>query len=162
MIPAMKSFAARFVLAAVVVIPLAHRTLAQGPTIAVVVSPKNALASLSLGELRKIFSGDKRSWPDGTRIKLFSRGPGTPERAALLKLLGKSETEYKQYWAGKVYQGEAESEPMVLPSVGVQKEALKAYPGAIALFDSADVKADMKVVKVDGKLPEDSGYPLNR
>ena len=115
-----------------------------------------------MGELRKIFSGEKRNWPDGTKVKLISRAPGTLERSALLKLLGKSEAEYKQYWTGKVYQGDADSEPLVLPSVGMQKEALNAYPGAIALFDHVNVKPGMKVLKIDGKMPEDSGYPLTQ
>ena len=132
----------------------------QNHAFAVAVSAKNNSTSLTLGELRKILSGEKRTWPDGSKVKIFSRAPGTIERTALLKLLGKSETEYKQYWTGKVYQGEAEAEPMVLPSNGMQREALTAYPGAIALVDSADVKPGMKILKVDGKLPEDENYPL--
>ncbi len=127
---------------------------------AVVVSPKNPATNLSLGDLRKIFSGDKRTWPDGTRVKLFTRAPRTIEFAALLKLLGKSEADYKQYWTSKVYQGEAESEPMVLPSEGMQREALAAYPGAISLVDADTIKPGMKVLKIDGKLPEDDAYPL--
>jgi hypothetical protein len=60
-----------------------------------------------------------------------------------------------------VYQGEAEAEPMVLPSNGMQREALTAYSGAIALVAADDVKPGMKVLKVDGKLPEDESYPLH-
>ena len=158
---AMPSFATRLLLSSLLALTLPCAVDAQSHSIAVVVSPKNPLSNLSLGELRKIFSGEKRSWPDGTRVKLFARAPGTLERKALLKLLGKSETEYKQYWSAKVYQGEADSEPMVLPSVGMQKEALTAYPGSVALFDATDVKPEMKVLKIDGKLPGDADYPLN-
>src|SRR5450432_131318 len=129
--------------------------------VAVAVSPKNSMSNITLGELRKILSGEKRTWPDGSKVKLFARSPGTPERTALLKLLGKSETEYKQYWTAKVYQGEAETEPMVLPSNGMQREALTAYPGAIALVEATEIKPGMKVLKVDGKLPEDESYPLH-
>jgi len=158
----MQSFATRLLLSSLLALALLCGVHGQSRSFAVVISPKNPLSSLSLGELRKIFSGEKRSWPDGTHVKLFARAPGTLERTALLKLLGKSEMEYKQYWTAKVYQGEADAEPMVLPSVGMQKEALKAYPGGVALFNAADVKPDMKVLKIDGKLPEDSGYPLNQ
>jgi len=129
--------------------------------VAVAVSPKNAASNLTLGDLRKIFSGEKRAWSDGSRVKLFVRAPGTIEHTALLKLLGKSETEYKQYWTGKIYQGEAETEPMVLPSGGMQREALTAYPGAITLIDTLDIKPGMKILKIDGKLPEDDTYPLH-
>ena len=129
-------------------------------TVVVVISPKNPISNKSLADLRKIFAGDKRVWPNGVRVKLFSRAPGTVERTALLKLLGKSEAEYKQYWTGKVYQGEAEAEPMVLPSNGMQREALMAYPSAIALIDSAEIKPGMKILKIDGKEPDDENYPL--
>lgn len=134
---------------------------AQGKPVAVVVSPKNSQSNLSLGELRKIFSGEKRSWPDGPKIKLFSRSPGSVERTALLKLLGKSESEYKQFWTAKVYQGDAEAAPIVLPSNGMQKEALTASPGAIALVDATEVRPGMKVLKIDGKLPDNENYPLH-
>ncbi len=139
---------------------LASGFAAPRRSVAVAVSPKNTQTNLTLAELRKIFSGEKRTWPDGARVKLFSRAPGTIERTALLKLLGKSEIEYKQFWTGKVYQGEAEAEPMILPSNGMQREALTAYPGAIALVDAADIKPGMKLLKVDGKLPEEENYPL--
>jgi hypothetical protein len=49
---------------------------------------------------------------------------------------------------------------MVLPSNGMQREALTAYPGAIALVEATDVKPGMKVLKVDGKSPRDENYPL--
>jgi hypothetical protein len=69
----------------------------QSHAVAVAVSPKNTASNITLAELRKIFLGEKRTWPDGARVKLFSRSPGTVERTALLKLLGKSESDSKQY-----------------------------------------------------------------
>jgi hypothetical protein len=42
----------------------------------------------------------------------------------------------------------------------MQREALTVYPGAIALVEAGDAKASMKILKVDGKLPEDPNYPL--
>jgi hypothetical protein len=61
------------------------------------------------------------------------RAPGTHERAALLKLLGMTEGEYRQYWTAQVFWGEAEAETEPLPSNGMQREALVAYLGAVAL-----------------------------
>ena len=151
---------ARFLAVGTFVLPVVAGHAAPVRTVVVVISPKNSISNISLADLRKIFAGDKRVWPNGVRVKLFSRAPGTVERTALLKLLGKSEAEYKQYWTGKVYQGEAEAEPMVLPSNGMQREALMAYPGAIALIDSAEIKAGMKILQIDGKEPDDENYPL--
>jgi len=139
----------------------ARRVDAAGGDVAVVVSPANNTSSLSMGELRKVFNGEKRSWSGGTQVKLLVRPAGTHERAALLNLLGMSESEYKQYWTSQIYKGEAQSEPIVLPSNGMQKEALSVYPGAIALVDAAEVKAGMKVLKIDGHLPGESSYPVH-
>jgi len=92
---------------------------------------------------------------------LLVRAAGTHERTALLNLLRMSESEYKQYWTSQIYKGEATTQPMTLPSNGMQKEALAVYPGAIALVDAAEVKPGMKVLKVDGHTPGDGHYPLH-
>jgi len=78
----------------------------------------------------------------------------------LLRLLGMSESEYKHYWTAQLFRGEAGSEPTAVPSVGMQKEALTAFPGAISLVDARDVKPGMKMVRVEGLLPGETGYPL--
>jgi hypothetical protein len=116
---------------------------------------------MSRAELRKIFAGEERSWSAGLPIKVFVRAPGTHERGALLKLLGMTESEYEQYWTGQVFRGEAQAEPSTLPSNGMQREALIAYPGAVALVSLQDVKAGMKVLRVEGRMPGEAGYRLN-
>jgi hypothetical protein len=132
----------------------------QVSDVGVVVNSSNAVSNVSFDELRKIFAGEKRSWTGGVRIQLLVRSPRTRERQVLLKLLQMNEDDYKQYWRSQVYRGEVEAEPMVLPSLGMVKEALKVFPGAIALVDSREIKPDMKVMKVDGHLPGENGYPL--
>jgi hypothetical protein len=139
----------------------APRATAQANDMAVVVNPDNATTNVSLSDLRKMFAGTKRSWPGGQAIKLITRSPGCVERLVLLKLLTMSESEYKQYWTLQVFRGEADAEPLVVPSVGMQKEALKLFPGAISLVNVQDVKPGMKVLKVDGLLPGATGYPLH-
>ena len=142
--------------AALVQIPLAQE---QG--VAVVVNPKNPVSDITKSELRKIFAGEKRTWPGGLSIKLIVRVPGSYERVVLLRLLGMSESEYKQHWISQVFHGEAQAEPVALFSNGMQKEAIAAFPGAIALVALGDVKPGMKVLKVDGLLPDAPAYPLH-
>ena len=142
--------------AALVQIPLAQE---QG--VAVVVNPKNPVSDITKSELRKIFAGEKRTWPGGLSIKLIVRVPGSYERVVLLRLLGMSESEYKQHWISQVFHGEAQAEPVALFSNGMQKEAIAAFPGAIALVALGDVKPGMKVLKVDGLLPDAAAYALH-
>ena len=151
----------RSLLIAIALLGLTTAALAQNG-IAVVVNPRNSQSSIGKGELRKLLVGEKRYWPDGVPVKLFTRSTGTAEHDAMLKLIGMSETEYKQYWRTRVYAGEAQSEPLSLPSNGMQREALPTFSGGIAMVDVVDVKPGMKVLKVDGKLPGEDGYPLQQ
>jgi hypothetical protein len=135
--------------------------LAQKAGLAVVVNGNNPVSNLTVADLRNLFAGEKRSWPGGAPVKAFMRGPGTEERMGVLKLLGMSESEYKQHWISQVFRGDAQAEPAILPSNGMQKEAVAAFPGGIALMSSQDVKPGMKVVRVNGRLPGEAGYPLH-
>jgi hypothetical protein len=135
--------------------------LAQTGGVAVVVNEKNPVNNLSTPELRKLFAGEKHSWAGGMPVKLFVRATGAYERVVLLKLLGMSESEYKHYWTAQVFRGETQAEPVALFSNGMQKEAVAIYPGAVALVNAQDVKPGMKMVRVDGHMPGEVGYPLN-
>jgi hypothetical protein len=43
----------------------------------------------------------------------------------------------------------------------MQREAVIAFPGAIALMDAQDIKPGVKVVKVKGLMPDEAAYPLH-
>ena len=127
------------------------RALAQGADVAVVVNPNSPVTNVSFTDLRKIFMGEKRSWPGGLPIKLIVRAPGCHERLVLLRLMGMSESEYKQYWTAQVIRGEADAEPLTVPSFGMVKEAVKVFPGGIGMVDALSARAaGMKVIKIDG------------
>lgn len=135
---------------------------AQRTDVAVIVNSTNSVTNISVADLRKIFAGQKHSWPGGIPIKIIARSPGCRERLALLKILGMSESEYKQYWTAEVVRGEADSEPPAVPSFGMVKEALKVFPGAIALADPREIKSgmDIKIVRIEGHLPGETEYPI--
>jgi hypothetical protein len=143
------------------VLSLVPSAAAQAGDMAVIVNPANPATNVSLGDLRKIFSGARRTWPGGQPVRLITRGPGCLERIVLLRLLAMSESEYKQYWIAQVFRGEADAEPLIVPSVGMQKEALKVFPGGISLVSLRDLKPEMKVLKVENLLPGTAGYALH-
>jgi|HubBroStandDraft_5_1064220.scaffolds.fasta_scaffold68581_2 ABC-type phosphate transport system substrate-binding protein len=146
--------------------PITSRTLvcqsvAPNLDVAVIVNPNNPVSNISLSDLKKIFSGEKHSWPGGAAMKPIVRAPGSHERIALLRMLGMSESEYKQYWTAQVFREAADAEPMTVPSFGMMKEAMQAFPGAIGMVDAQNLKPGMKVLKVDGREPGESGYPIH-
>jgi ABC-type phosphate transport system substrate-binding protein len=140
---------------------LTQTSLSQNQDVAVVVNPTNPVSNLTRSELRRIFAGEKRTWAGGLPIKIITRVPGSYEHVVLLRLLRMNESEYKQYWIAQIFHGEAQTEPAAMFSNGMQKEAISAFPGAIALVDLVDVKLGMKVVKVDGHLPGEPAYPVH-
>lgn len=134
---------------------------AQQADVAVVVNSDNPVTGVSLSDLRKYFEGTRRAWPNGDRVKLITREPGTPERLALLRLLAMTENDYKQYWTAQVFRGEADQPPLIVPSIGMQKEALAAFSGGLTLVLFKEVKPGMKVIKVGDMLPGTPGYPVH-
>lgn len=144
-----------------IVFPVPAR--AQSVDIAVIVNPANPVTNLSLADLRKILRGERHSWPGGIPVKLMASASGSHERLAMLKVAGLSEGNYKQYWTAQVVRGEADGEPLILPSFGMILEAVRAFPGAIALVDARSVRPGMatKVSRIEGCLPGEAGYPLH-
>ena len=153
------------VLALAILMPpiFAAHARAQNGDVAVIVNPNNSVTNLSLAELRRIFAGERHVWPGGTQVKLIVRAPGSHERGVLLRLMGMSESEYKQYWTAQIFRGNADVEPLSIPSFGMVKEAAVAFPGAIGLVDAHDLKPGMylKVLKIDQHMPGEAGYPLH-
>lgn len=129
--------------------------------VAVVVHPDTPISNLSLSEVRKVFLGDRQYWSTNVPVVLLIRAPVARERDVVLKIIYQmSESQFKQYWIAKIFRAEAATAPKVVYSNDMANQLLTAIPGAIAFIDSKDVKPGTKVVRVDGHLPGEPGYPL--
>lgn len=148
--------------AILVLAALASTTAAQQDIeVAVIVNPENPVSSISSADLRRIFSGDKQSWSNTLPVFAIVRAPEARERRVLLsQVLKMTEPEYKQYWLRKVYSGEAPQEPLAVFSNGMQMEAVRVKKGGIALISVQDVRAGVKIIKVDGSVPGSPDYPF--
>ncbi len=129
--------------------------------VAVVVHPDTPISNLSLSEVRKVFLGDRQYWSTNVPVVLLIRAPVARERNVVLKIIYQmSESQFKQYWIAKIFRAEAATAPKVVYSNDMANQLVTAIPGAIAFIDSKDVKPGTKVVRVDGHLPGEPGYPL--
>ncbi|PYX28143.1 MAG: hypothetical protein DMG77_16755 [Acidobacteria bacterium] len=130
--------------------------------VAVVVSPKNAVQSLTLSELTKIYRGERQYWRTNLPVVILFRTPGTYERDVVLRTIFQmTEPQYKQYWVSRIMRAEATSPPTEVFSTGMIKEGIAAIPGAIGCVRASEVRPDMKVLRIDGHLPGEAGYPLH-
>ncbi|MGA9814705.1 MAG: hypothetical protein WBQ64_18110 [Terriglobales bacterium] len=129
--------------------------------VAVVVHPDTPISNLSLAEVRKVFLGDRQYWTTNVPVVLMIRAPVARERDVVLKIIYQmSESQFKQYWIAKIFRAESATAPKVVYSNDMANQLVTAIPGSIAFIDSKDVKPGSKVVRVDGRLPGEPGYPL--
>jgi ABC-type phosphate transport system substrate-binding protein len=132
--------------------------LAAVKNMAVVVSTSNKLSDVTLADLAKLCKGAQKTWPDGKPFTLVIEDPQAPEmRVADEKLFGAEPTEIKAV-IGKLN----ESRPMV-KIVDNDEDLLRtvgATPGAVGILDVYSINSSVKVLRLDGKLPFDVGYPL--
>ncbi|MFB3814037.1 MAG: hypothetical protein ACE14L_07980 [Terriglobales bacterium] len=134
---------------------------ARTSDVSVVVHPDTPVRDLKLSEVRKVFLGDRQYWSANVPVVLLVRAPGARERDVVLKIIYQmSESQFKQYWIAKIFRAEAAAAPKVVYSNDMAAELVSAIPGAIAFMDSRDVKPGLKVIRVDGHLPGEPGYPL--
>lgn len=129
--------------------------------VAVVVNQDTPVTDLSLGEVRKVFLGERQYWNSKLPVVLLIRGPVARERDVVLHLIYQmTEEQFKQYWVAKIYRAEVAAPPKIVYSNDLQNELVSAMPGAIAFVDSQSVRPGVRVVRVDGMLPGDKNYPL--
>jgi hypothetical protein len=133
----------------------------QSVDLAVVVHPDTPVSDLSLADVRKVFLGDRQYWTSNLPLVLLSRAPVARERNVVLKIIYQmSEAQFKQYWIAKIFRAESASAPKVVYSNDMANDLVTAVPGAIAFIDAREVRPGAKVLRVDGHLPGEPGYPL--
>ena len=140
----------------------AMRAQQKANDIAVVTNPETPVSDLSLAEVRKVFLGEKQYWTTNIPVILLVRAPVAREREVVLKTIYQmSESQFKQYWVAKIFRSEAVSAPKIVYSADMTKQLLSVIPGSIAFMEARDVGPGLKVLKVDGRLPGETGYALH-
>jgi len=139
---------------------LAQGTAASKP-IAIVVHKDTDIETLSLAELRNIFLANQQFWSNRKRIVLLVRAPKSDERDFVLNTIYQmDEAQFRQYWIAKMFRAEVPRGPKIVFSTDMMLELVIAIPGSISFVAADEVTDDVKVVRIDGKLPSESGYRL--
>ena len=137
------------------------QTTRGGTDIAVVVHPDTPVSDLTLSDVRKVLLGQRQYWNAKLPVVLLIRAPVARERDVVLRVIYEmSEEQFKQYWVAKIFRAEAATPPKIVYSNDMQYELVSGIPGAIAFMDARNVRPGLKVLRVDGHLPGEKGYPL--
>jgi len=126
--------------------------------LAVIVNKSNPVNDLSLADFRRILLGERTTWRGTRRILLMLPTVGSPERQTALRLISMDESNYKQYWQDKA---SSENAAPTASANGFAVNVVADTEDAIAVVPLADVKGSVKLLRIDGALPGDSGYPIH-
>ena len=130
-------------------------SLLEAKQLAVVTDTDNPTVNLSAADLQKLFSLRTRDWADGKAVIVVMRDPSATEMQLVLrKLLNmtpEQASSFVQNHKGSVVV--ADSDEAVIRFVSSNR-------GAIGVVDLYSLTKDVRVVKVDGKLPVEQGYLL--
>ncbi len=134
----------------------------QASDVAVVVNKDVQIDNLTFAELRKILLGDRQFWSSNVRVTLLVRAPVAHERDVVLtKVMQMSEAQFRQYWIGKVFRAESSAAPKTVYNNEMAAALINSIPGSLAFIETGQIPKDMKVIRIDGRLPGEKGYPLN-
>jgi ABC-type phosphate transport system substrate-binding protein len=132
-----------------------------GQALAIIVNRSNPIDSLSFSELRKIFLGDRNHWPNGRRIVVAMMDYGQPERQTVLRLVFRmQEDQYQDHLLKGMFRGDVFVPPKTLASPSIVKKFVFNAPGAVGYLRADEVDASVKIVKIDGLLPQNKDYRL--
>jgi len=143
---------AQFLLLSVAVLVAAgtltfHEAAAAGEEVDVIVNKANTVDDLPLADAKKVFMGDKTTWPSGKRVTILMLAQGLPERSSVLRQIYKmSEDDLVQYFTAAAFAGKVAAPPKEIASAAQMKQAVAANPGAIGYVKKEDVDDTVKVV----------------
>jgi len=151
------------ILATMLLIGLARA--AGPPSFAVVVHQSNPRVDLRLAEVRAYFGGSTTRWPNGSNVVAVERSSGSPAfRCLLERVLNMTASEYKRNLTRIEYSGGGRVNVKTLNTEGAACKFVFNVPGAIALIETASLSLaecnGVQIVRVNGKLPGEEGYPL--
>ena len=134
---------------------------AQSAALAIVVHRSNPVESLTRAELRQILLLERQSWPNNKKITVVMRDSGQPERVALLHAVCQmTERDFDRRLLQTTFQGGALAQPRTISTPDGMLRFVFNVPGALGYLRADAVDATVKVVRIDGKLPNEPGYPL--
>ncbi len=140
---------------------LADRAALAEPSVRLylVTAKANAIRDISFPDLRQLYRGRRLSVA-GVKVIPFNHPANTPDRVAFDRIvLGMSPEEVGRYWVDQKIRG-GDSPPRTIDSVALLLRVVAALEGGFGYVREGFSSPELKTVSVEGKMPNDSGYPL--
>jgi hypothetical protein len=129
-------------------------------SLAVIVAPTSKLTNISLADLRRVFQSERLTDPDGNRIIALNHPPKTVDRMGFDQAVMKMDADaVGRFWIDRKIRG-GSGPPRTVESLATLRRVVEKLPGAIGYLRPGQLSNEVRAIRVDGKLPEDPGYPL--
>ena len=136
--------------------------LAWAKDMALVSNKSNGVTEVSMAELVKICKGQTSRWPKGKPVTFFSLNPAATEMKLVLeKVYGVSSDEVSALISNANHGRANHPAIVVVNSDKAVVEAVESTPGAVGLVDVYSITGGITVLRIESKLPLESGYPLH-
>lgn len=133
---------------------------AEPARLALVVARASSLKQLTRFELKKLYLGAHIVDPSGERIVPFNQSSSAPDRVAFEeKVLGMSPDQIASYWIDRKIRGQSGA-PKAVGSAELVQKVVSKIDHSIAYVRLDQVRPEVRVIAIDGKLPSDAAYQL--
>jgi hypothetical protein len=143
-------------------LPRAERTAhaADRVVLAVFVSKDSTVQELKMSELRRVFTNVDDSAFSGQRSVPFNHTAHSTDRVGFDQtVLRMNEDEVSRFWIDRKIRG-LPGPPRALDSLSQLLHLVSRNTGGIGYARPAQVTSEVRVIRIDGKLPSDGGYPV--
>jgi hypothetical protein len=128
--------------------------------LAIIVAPDSKLKNLSFGDLRHVFQSERITDPDGNKLIPLNHPPKTVDRVGFDSVvLGMDAETVGRFWIDRKIRG-GSGPPRTVESLSTLRRVVEKLPGAIGYIRPAQLSNEVRAIRIDGKLPEDPGYPV--
>jgi len=135
---------------------------ATAKDVALISNKSNSVPTMALADVVKVCKGQLGRWPDGKPVTIIMRQPGSAElKLVEEKVYALSSQEVRELITSANH---SRSDRPAIILGGSDEEVIRkveSMPGAVGLVDVYSITGAVSVVKIGGKLPLESGYPLH-
>jgi len=128
--------------------------------LAIIVAPGSKLTNISIGDLRRVFTSERITDPEGNKLIALNHPPKTPDRVGFDRAVLRMDPDaVGRFWIDRKIRG-GNGPPRNVESLATLRRVVEKLPGAIGYVRPSHLSSEVRAIRVDGKLPEDAGYPV--
>jgi hypothetical protein len=133
---------------------------ADNVVLAVFVAKDSSIRDLKMNELRRIFTNADDSGFSGQRNVPFNHTARSTDRVGFDQaVLHMSPEEVSRFWIDRKIRGLA-GPPRAVDSLSQLQNLVTHTEGGISYARPGRLSNDLRIIRVNGKLPNEAGYPL--